>query len=142
MALKINFFFEGTKRFAIRKNDTIQWIGRVAEHYGARIARLRIIHCSDEVLWEMNRNYLDHDTYTDIITFPFSEPGDPVEGELYISTDRVKENAAQEGVSFEDEWHRVIVHGILHLLGYDDQSGEQLKRMREQEDYCLTLRTL
>lgn len=142
MTLRISFFFEGIKRFAVNKTETGQWISRVAEHYRARIAQLRIILCSDEVLWEMNRNFLNHDTYTDIITFPFNEPGAPIEGELYISMDRVKENAALAGVAVEDEWHRVIAHGVLHLMGYDDHTEEQRNRMREQEDYCLTLRTL
>lgn len=142
MALRISFFFEGIKRFAVNRTEAGKWISRVAEHFGAPIEKLRIIHCSDEVLIEMNRNYLGHDTYTDIITFPFNDPGEPIEGELYISMDRVRENAAGAGVPVEDEWNRVIIHGVLHLLGFDDHTEEQRNRMREQEDYCLTLRTL
>ncbi len=141
MAPKVSVFFEGIKRFDTGKKSIEPWLKQVTEHYGFTLAHLRIILCSDAILLGMNEKYLHHDTYTDIITFPFSDPDEPIEGELYISWERIQENASSLGTSASDEMHRVMVHGLLHLMGYDDQSEEQKQLMRRQEDYCLTLRT-
>ena len=87
----------------------------------------------------MNREYLEHDTYTDIITFDQSERPAEIEADIYISIDRVEENAAKFQKLFEDELHRVMVHGLLHLMGYDDKSDFQSKEMRKKEEACLSL---
>jgi rRNA maturation RNase YbeY len=98
-----------------------------------------IVFVSDERLLEMNKKYLKHDYYTDILTFPKDTYG--VSGELYISIDRVKENAILEEVELKDEVHRVMAHGLLHLLGYNDKSDEEKMKMRDREVFYLNLRT-
>lgn len=96
---------------------------------------LNFIFCSDEYLYEMNMEYLQHDTYTDVITFPMSD--EHVEGDIFISIDRVADNAKDLGITFERELHRVMIHGVLHLLGYDDLSDEDEANMRHLEDTYL-----
>lgn len=103
------------------------------------LQNINIIFCTDEALLAINRNFLQHDYFTDIITFPLSAKGEPVNAELYISIDRVKDNAKQGAVSFWEELHRVIFHGCLHLTGYNDKSSQQIKKMREREDHYLRL---
>ncbi|HCL05650.1 MAG TPA: rRNA maturation RNase YbeY [Chitinophagaceae bacterium] len=104
-----------------------------------KLAGINYVFCSDEYLLEMNRSFLQHDYYTDIITFGLSAPGAPVEAEIYISTDRVKDNARQLGISFREEMLRVIFHGALHLCGYRDKKKTEISLMREKEDYYLRL---
>lgn len=98
---------------------------------------LTYIFCSDDYLLEINRTHLNHDYYTDIITFELSDPGSPTTGEIYISVDRVKENAGDHGQSFARELHRVIFHGVLHLCGYGDKTAREEKIMRDKEDFYL-----
>ncbi len=100
-------------------------------------AELTYVFCTDSFLLEMNQNFLDHDTYTDIITFDLSERKGAMEGEIYISTERVKENAVNFKTTYADELHRVIFHGVLHLCGFKDKTAKDRKVMRENEDYCL-----
>lgn len=100
---------------------------------------LQVIYLSDEALLVMNKEYLNHDYYTDIITFPIEETDEFLEAELYISVDRVKDNAQTEGVSFEDELLRVFIHGILHLVGYADDTIEAKNVMRNKESYYMNL---
>ena len=95
--------------------------------------------CSDEYLLRINRDYLQHDYYTDIITFDLSEPGGPVQGEIYISVDRVRDNAKELAVSIQKELHRVIFHGVLHLCGYTDKTKQDQARMRALEEKYLDL---
>lgn len=97
------------------------------------------IFCSDEFLLQMNRNFLKHDYYTDIITFGLSEKHEPVEAEVYISLDRVKDNAATMGTTFKEETLRVIFHGALHLCGYKDKKKSEIALMRSKEDHYLRL---
>jgi len=104
-----------------------------------KLAGINYVFCSDEYLLEINRSFLQHDYYTDIITFGLSAPGEPVEAEIYISTDRVKDNARQLGISFREEMLRVIFHGALHLCGYKDKKKTEISLMREKEDYYLHL---
>lgn len=106
---------------------------------GKALAGLNIIFCTDEGLLQINRQFLQHDYYTDIITFPLSSGKEPIEAEIYISIDRVKDNAKTERVSFQTELHRVIFHGCLHLTGYNDKSSQQIKKMREAENKYLRL---
>jgi probable rRNA maturation factor len=100
-------------------------------------ARLTYILCNDEYLLQMNQQFLNHDTLTDIITFDLSEDNDAIEGEIYISTERVAENATKFKVSMADELHRVIFHGALHLCGFKDKKMADKKIMRQKEDECL-----
>lgn len=102
-----------------------------------RTAELNYVFCSDDFLLDMNKNFLDHDTYTDIITFDLSENKNDLQGEIYISVDRVKENAKAFKTTYGDELHRVIFHGVLHLCGFKDKKEKDMKIMRENEDYCL-----
>lgn len=97
------------------------------------------VFCSDEFLLQMNRDFLQHDYYTDIITFGLSEKGQPVEAEVYISLDRVKDNARTHGVSFKEETLRVIFHGALHLCGYKDKKKSEIALMRSKEEHYLRL---
>ncbi|SHI46159.1 rRNA maturation RNase YbeY [Hymenobacter daecheongensis DSM 21074] len=117
------------------------WIERVAEVHEHEIVQLTYIFCSDEYLHRVNVEYLDHDTYTDVITFDNADDADIIEGDIFISVERVRENAQQLGVSFRDELHRVMIHGVLHLLGYADKDLLSQTAMRKKEDDCLSLRT-
>ncbi|SFQ12503.1 rRNA maturation RNase YbeY [Parafilimonas terrae] len=99
--------------------------------------QLSYIFCSDAYLLQINKQFLNHDTLTDVITFPFSEEGEPVYGEVYLSVDRIKENAKTFEVEYQNELLRVMVHGALHLCGYTDKTKPQKAQMREKEDYYL-----
>lgn len=102
-----------------------------------KLLELNVVFCSDERLLEINKQFLNHHYYTDIITFPLAESTIKVEAEIYISVERVKENAKEHEVSFADEMNRVIFHGVLHLCGYKDKSKQQQKEMRTMEDEWL-----
>lgn len=103
-----------------------------------KLEAINYVFCSDEYLLTINRSFLQHDYYTDIISFGLSEPGEPIEAEIYISVDRVKDNAKQLGVSFKDEMLRVIFHGALHLCGYKDKRKAEIIQMRTKEDFYLS----
>ena len=103
------------------------------------LAELTYIFCSDQYLLDINRQFLQHDFYTDIITFPLSDPGQPISGEIYISVDRVRDNAREFGSSIQKELLRVVFHGALHLCGYKDKSPRDEKLMRKMEDKYLAL---
>ncbi len=117
-----------------------KWIKKVVKQEGSAIAELNFIFCDDEYLLEKNKTFLKHDTLTDIITFDYSEKN-TLTGDVYISIERVKENSQNYGVPYENELHRVIIHGVLHLLGYKDKNEKQQKEMREKEDFYLSLQT-
>jgi probable rRNA maturation factor len=106
---------------------------------GKQLAELQYIFCSDEYLLAINREFLHHDFFTDIITFDLSEKGQPINAEIYISVDRVGENAADYSSSFKKELHRVIFHGALHLCGYKDKKPKDVQLMRQMEDEWLVL---
>ncbi len=114
------------------------WITSVVKQEGKRIGDIAYMFCDDEQVLEANISYLEHDTYTDIITFDYVE-GDVVSGDILISVDRVKENANLFQCSFEQELHRVIIHGILHLLGVGDKTEEEAAVMRRREEMALAL---
>lgn len=116
----------------------IDWIQYIIKKEKKELLQLTYIFCSDSYLHQINVEYLNHDTLTDIITFPYTEPP-LVEGDIFISIDRVKENAVKYGVSFEDELHRVIIHGVLHLCGYPDKTEEEAKVMRKKEEEALEI---
>ena len=115
------------------------WIEGVAQGYDKTIGELYYYFCSDERLLEINRDRLGHDFYTDIVTFPLTDCETVLSSEFCISIDRIKENAVTFGRSYESELHRVIIHGVLHLIGFDDHSEEEEKEMREQEELSLEL---
>jgi len=104
-----------------------------------RLAEIRYIFCSDDYLLSINQQYLQHDYYTDIITFGLSKPGEPINAEIYISVDRIRDNAVQFGNSLRTELHRVIFHGALHLCGYGDKKKKEALIMRQMEDKYLGL---
>lgn len=118
-----------------------RWLRRVAEAEGMPVNELTYVFCSDEYLHRMNVEFLRHDTLTDIITFDTSEQGQGLSGEMYISVERVNDNARAFGLPFEKELARVMVHGVLHLCGYSDKSASQQKKMRRLEDSYLLLLT-
>ena len=113
------------------------WIGEVAERLGKSVGELYYYFCSDEKLLEINRERLGHNFYTDIVTFPLTNCETVLSSEFCISVDRIKENAVTFGRSYESELHRVIIHGVLHLIGFDDLTEEEEKEMREQEEIAL-----
>jgi probable rRNA maturation factor len=103
-----------------------------------RVDAVNYIFCTDEYLLNVNKEYLNHDTYTDIITFELSEKGQPLLSDIYISIDRIRENAKLFNVSFKQELHRVMFHGALHLCGYNDKSVNEMTAMKDQENRCLS----
>ena len=135
-------FFDEDSGFEVKKPDFIsQWIQDISSEFGYQIEELNYIFCSDSYLHTMNKKYLQHDYLTDIITFDNSEPNqNTIEGDIFISIDRVKDNANILEVPFEDELDRVLAHGLLHLIGFGDKTEEEQKVMTEKEDACLSLR--
>ena len=123
------------------KRETNAWIKAVAAKYGKKVGEVAYIFCDDPKILEVNNEYLGHDYFTDIITFDYCE-GDKLSGDLFISVDTVRENAVEYGTEFKDELNRVMVHGILHLIGYDDHCDEDVAQMRSKENYYLSLREL
>lgn len=113
------------------------WIVGVAAGCGYGVGELYYYFCSDEALLDINQRRLGHDFYTDIVTFPLTDSGDVISSEFCISLDRIAENCLNFGRSFESELLRVIIHGVLHLIGYDDHTDEERSRMREKEEECL-----
>lgn len=133
-------FFQEDIRFDLKpKNSYKSWLRKIAEKEGFKITELNYIFCSDEYLHKINVEYLQHDTYTDIITFDNSEKEKEIEGDIFISIERVRENSAQEKISFEEEIKRVLSHGLLHLMGYKDKTEEQQKLMRTKEEASIAL---
>ena len=120
-----------------QKNALKRWISDCIFVENRKPGDINIIFCSDEHLLGMNRTHLNHDYYTDIITFDFGE-GHTVSGDLYISFDRVKDNAQQNGTSLQNETYRVIIHGVMHLCGYKDKQKKDIVVMRQKEEKCLS----
>ena len=137
----ISYFFEDTDFQFKKKTLNNKWLRLVAESEIRRVGQINIIFCSDNYILDVNQQFLQHDYFTDIITFDYCE-GDVLSGDLFISVDTVRENAIEYGTEFEDELNRVIVHGVLHLIGYDDHCDEDIAQMRKKEDYYLSLRDL
>jgi rRNA maturation RNase YbeY len=134
----VSFYFEDVDEFELGDETALaDWLMGVAATEGVPFLELSCIFCSDERLREINVEFLQHDYYTDIITFPYDD--DAVHGDLFISTERVADNATQLGVSFRQELCRVLVHGVLHLCGYGDKTPEEAARMREKENEYLAL---
>ena len=136
----ISYYFEDTDFVFKEKNLNGRWLRMVAESEVKRLGDISIIFCSDNYILDVNQRYLEHDYFTDIITFDYCE-GDRLSGDLFISVDSVMENSLEYGTEFKDELNRVIVHGILHLIGYDDHTDEDVMTMREKENYYLDIRS-
>ena len=135
----ITYFLQDTDFVFKNKLLNNRWLKMVAESEIKRLGDISIIFCSDSYILDVNIKYLQHDYFTDIITFDYCE-GNKLSGDLFISVDSVRENAAFYGTEFSDELNRVIVHGLLHLIGYDDHTDEEKKIMREKENYYLEMR--
>ena len=129
----------GWERADIKKRETTEWIKNVAASYGKRLGEIAYIFCSDEKILEVNRQYLQHDYYTDIITFDYCE-GDRLSGDLFISLDTIRTNAEQFGAAYDDELHRVMNSGILHLCGINDKGPGEREIMEEAENKALAMR--
>lgn len=128
----IDFKFQG-------KNNFKAWLKKVADKEGFKIKDLNYIFCSDEYLHKINVDYLDHDTLTDIITFDNSEDESTIEGDIFVSIERVKENSQTLNTVFEEEIKRVVIHGLLHLCGHDDHSIEEKVEMRSLESKYISI---
>jgi rRNA maturation RNase YbeY len=135
---EVQFFFLQPVSVLKKRNTLKSFLQQTAKREGRQIASLNIIFCSDDYLLDINKQYLNHDYYTDIITFDLSElKKGPVTAELYISYDRIKDNARLLKTTTSKELHRVIFHGLLHLFGYKDKSTKDQMLMRKMEDKLL-----
>ena len=134
----ITYQTEEVKLPTIKKRETTAWIKAVAQTYGKRVGEIAYIFCSDEKILEVNRQYLQHDYYTDIITFDYCE-GNVLSGDLFISLDTVKTNAEQFASSYDSELYRVIIHGILHLCGINDKGPGEREIMEAAENKALNM---
>lgn len=137
--MAISFFDEDAKFNINQKLKYKKWLKEIALREEHKIGELNYIFCSDEYLYNINLEYLDHDTYTDIITFDNSEVENLIEGDIFISIDRVKENAIKENEGFNHELRRVLSHGLLHLLGYKDKTKKEADLMRKMENQSIQL---
>ena len=136
----ITYNTDGVKMPSIKKRENTAWVKAEAASYGKRVGEIAYIFVDDEKILEVNRQYLGHDYYTDIITFDYCE-GDVISGDLFISLDTVRTNAEQVGATYEEELHRVIIHGILHLCGINDKGPGEREIMEAAEDKALALRS-
>ena len=141
----ITYTTDNVKMPSIRRRDTSAWIRAVAATYGKRVGDIAYIFCNDDKILEVNRQYLQHDYYTDIITFDYSDDAlltgkpDTIAGDLFISLDTVRTNAQQQGTNYDEELHRVIIHGILHLCGINDKGPGERELMEAAENKALAL---
>lgn len=123
------------------QNHLRSWIHGLCKEKNKDIVSLDYVFCSDDYLLGINKEHLQHDYFTDIITFDYTTNASEISAELYLSIDRIRENASEIGVSFADELHRVMIHGVLHLLGNGDKTPAESERMRQLENEALTART-
>lgn len=137
MSSPIQFFSEGISFTLKNKTGIRKWLNQVISEEQKGPWYINFIFCNDEYLFELNKTYLKHQTFTDILTFPYEHETDEISGDVFISIDRVIENAAEFHQEFDQELKRVIVHGVLHLIGYSDE-GKNKKSMTAKEDYYLS----
>ncbi len=141
----ITYQTDGVKMPPIRRRQISAWVKAVAATYGKRVGDIGYIFCNDDKILEVNQQYLQHDYYTDIITFDYCDDAlltgkkDTIAGDLIISLDTVRTNAEQQGATYEEELHRVIIHGILHLCGINDKGPGEREIMEAAENKALTL---
>lgn len=136
--MAVSFYTEGVDLPAINKTNIRNWVKQVAEIHNMRVGEISYIFCDDEKILEVNKQYLQHDYYTDIITFDYTE-GNKIAGDLFISLDTVRTNAEQFGQEYNTELHRVIIHGILHLCGINDKGPGEREIMEAEENKALAL---
>ncbi len=134
----ISFFSEDVDLPNFNQDTVTYWLSNVCSNELKELEEVSIIFCSDEYLLEMNKQYLEHDYYTDIITFDYCVDNQ-ILGDLFVSIDRVADNASLNNVTFDNELLRVMVHGVLHLIGYKDKSPDEELLMRSKEDHYLNL---
>lgn len=137
--MSLEFFYEETPELNLDLALYTDWLTTIVSNHKHSLEHLNYIFCSDEYLLQINIEQLNHDYYTDIITFDLSEEEGVIEGDIFISVDRVKENATANSTTFINELNRVVSHGLLHLIGFQDKTEEQKEDMRKNEDACLTL---
>ncbi|HEY8928366.1 MAG TPA: rRNA maturation RNase YbeY [Mucilaginibacter sp.] len=134
-------FFEEDITYKLKNKTAVRaWVTETIRAEGYKLKELTYIFCSDAYLLQINRQYLNHDTYTDIVTFDNSEIAGSIAGDIFISIERIRENAEKYKHAEAEELHRVIIHGALHLLGYKDKSAADKKKMTEKEDFYLNKR--
>ena len=134
----ISFHNEGVNTKTPSKRLLKAWIKEFVSNHSKKVGELAIVFCTDERILEVNRNFLQHDYYTDIITFDYCE-GELVSGDIFISVERVLENATSQKVQYNEELLRVLAHGILHLIGFQDKSKKNKVKMTQNEDLCISL---
>ena len=134
----VNFFFEDIDEFEIKKLDVEKNIEKLVTNENRILGDVNYILCSDAYLLDINRQYLNHDYYTDVISFDYCEEN-VISGDIFISVDTVADNAKEYGTTFENELKRVMIHGVLHFVGYNDKSDEESKTMRAKENQYLSL---
>lgn len=134
----ISFHNEGVMTKTPSKRLLKAWIKEFVSKHGKKVGELAFVFCSDEKILEVNQNFLQHDYYTDIITFDYCE-GEIVSGDIFISVERVAENATSHNTEYNTELIRVLAHGVLHLIGFQDKSPKNKKEMTENEDLCISL---
>lgn len=134
----VDINYEEVEDLGLSPDFFVDWFTKITEQEGKILDEITLIFCSDDYLLEINQQHLSHDYYTDIVTFDYCWENH-VSGDLFISLDRVRENAATFNKSFENELHRVIIHGVLHLCGYKDKSDEDESMMRSKEDAALSM---
>lgn len=133
------FFSNGDIDFSVGDEELVKkWIAEIVTRHQKKLGKINYLFCSDQMVYDMNVRFLNHDTYTDIITFDYVV-GNQVSGDIIISVDRVGENAKTLSTSFDDELHRVIIHGVLHLLGFKDKTPEDAAMMRNKENESLQI---
>lgn len=137
--MPVNFFTEGITFNLKEKRRLKKWIKETVLQQDFSLGDINYIFSDDEYLLKINREYLKHDYYTDIITFDQSDDENIISGDIYLSVERIKDNAFQNNIEFITELRRVMIHGILHLMDYNDQSPEEKKVMRQKEEACLSL---
>ena len=135
----IEYFFEDTPTLDLQEEQYTNWVTRVIESFGFQLSQINYIFCSDEYLLSINKEHLDHDYYTDIITFDLSDEPNSIESDIFISIDRVVENAKEQEHNFLDELRRVMIHGVIHLTGQGDKTEQEIIDMRKKEDASLSL---
>lgn len=131
----IEFYYEDIDFELDHQESYVTWLNNIASSHERSIGELSYIFSNDEKVLEINKQYLDHDYYTDIISFPYDL--EPIAGDIYISIDRVKDNASDLGIQFQEELHRVMAHGLLHFIGFDDHSEEDILAMRNAENAAI-----
>lgn len=136
--MAINYYLEGVKAVTIKRRIVTNWIKAVAKSYDKMTGDISYIFCTDEKILEVNRQFLKHDYYTDIITFDYTE-GRKISGDMYISLDTVKSNSEKFGTPYQEELHRAIIHGVLHLCGLNDKGPGEREVMEMNENKALKL---